>query len=43
VIGIDVKHSKDYHKNWPNKKSEALLIDGEKYYRVLANGRKKEI
>ncbi|PHR72154.1 MAG: hypothetical protein COA67_04925 [Lutibacter sp.] len=43
VFGIDVKHPKDYNKNWPNKKSEALLIDGEKYYRVLANGNKKEI
>lgn len=43
VIGIDVKHSKDYHKNWPNKKSEGLLIEGNKYYRVYANGEKKEI
>lgn len=43
VIGIDVKHSKDYHKNWPSKKSEGLLIKGNKYFRVLANGEKKEI
>jgi len=43
VIGIDVKHSKDYHKNWPNKKSEGLLIEENKYYRVFANGEKKEI
>jgi len=43
VIGIDVKHSKDYHKNWPNQKSEGLLIKGNKYFRVLANGENKEI
>lgn len=43
VIGIDVKHPKDYHKNFPNKKSEGLLIEGNKYYRVFHNGEKEEI
>ena len=43
VIGIDVKHPKDYRKSWPNQKSEGLLIVGNKYYRVFANGKKKEI
>lgn len=43
VIGIDVKHPKDYHKNFPNTKSEGLLIEGCKYYRVLHNGEKEEI
>jgi len=43
VFGIDVPHPKDDHKNWPKGKSEALLIDGDKYYRVFANGEKKEI
>ena len=43
VIGIDVKHPKDYQKNWPKGASEGLLIEGNKYYRVLANGNKKEI
>ncbi|WP_400080824.1 metallophosphoesterase [Winogradskyella sp. R77965] len=43
VIGIDVQHPKDYHKNWPNKKSEGLLIVSNKYYRVLTNGEKEEI
>lgn len=43
VIGIDVKHPKDYNKNFPNQKSEGLLIQGNKYYRVLHNGEKKEI
>ena len=43
VIGIDVKHPKDYHKNWPKGASEGLIIEGNKYYRVFANGEKKEI
>ena len=43
VIGIDVQHPKDYHKNWPKRKSEALLIDNGKFYRVLANGEKEEM
>lgn len=43
VIGIDVQHPKDYHKNWPNRKSEGLLIEGNKYYRVFDNGEKEEI
>ncbi|GAB5399205.1 MAG: hypothetical protein Aureis2KO_07900 [Aureisphaera sp.] len=43
VIAIDVQHPKDYHKNWPNRKSEGLLIENETYYRVLSDGQKKEI
>jgi len=43
VIGIDVAHPKDYHKNWPSKKSEGLLIEGENYYRVFDDGEKKAI
>ncbi len=43
VIGIDVKHPKDYHKNFPNSKSEGLLIEGDKYYRVFHDGKKEEI
>ena len=43
VIGIDVQHPKDFHKNWPKRESEALLIENNKYYRVLANGTKEEI
>lgn len=43
VYAIDVKHPKDYNKNWPNKKSEGLLIIGDTYYRVLANGEKIEL
>ncbi|MBC2846643.1 metallophosphoesterase [Winogradskyella flava] len=43
VIGIDVQHPKDYHKNWPNKTSEGLLIEDNRYYRVLDDSKKEEI
>ena len=43
VIGLDVKHPKDYQKNWPKGASEGLFIKENNYYRVLANGEKKEI
>jgi hypothetical protein len=43
VIGINVVHPKDYHKNWPKRKSEALLIQGIEYYRVLHNGKRVKI
>lgn len=43
VIAIDVKHPKDYHKNFPNSKSEGLLIENDKFYRVLHDGSKVEI
>lgn len=43
VFAIDVKHPKDYNKNWPNKSSEGLLIEEDNYYRVLANGNKEKL
>ncbi len=43
VIGIDVEHPKDYYKYFPKKRSEALLIENGKYYRVLENGKKEEL
>lgn len=43
VIGIDIAHPKDYHQNWPKQESEGLLIDGDQYYRVLADGTKKAL
>lgn len=43
VIGVDVKHPNDYHKNFPFQKSEGLLIEGGKYYRILHNGEREEI
>lgn len=38
VIAIDVKHPKDYNKNWPSKDSEGLLITTENYFRLKGNG-----
>ena len=43
VIGIDVLHPNDDHKLWPEGHSEALLIEGDKYYRVFEGGRKEAI
>jgi hypothetical protein len=43
VIGIDVKHPNDYHKNWPHKDSEGLLIKGNTYYRAFYTGVQEEI
>ncbi len=43
VTAIDVKHPKDYHKNFPDKPSEGLLIENDRYYRLFHNGKKKEI
>lgn len=43
VFGIDVNHPKDYHKQFPNKQSEGLLIEKGKFYRILHTGEKKEI
>ena len=43
VIGIDVAHPKDYHKNWPNKKSEGLLIEDNIFYRVFNNGEREKL
>ena len=43
VIGIDVHHPTDHNKYWPKRKSEALLIDGDNYYRVYNNGEKEEL
>jgi len=43
VFAIDVKHPKDYQKHFPRGQSEGLLIEGDKYYRVLYNGDKKEL
>jgi hypothetical protein len=43
VIGIDVQHPQDQFRYLPNRRSEALLIEGGKYYRVLDTGVKEEI
>lgn len=41
IIGIDVEHPQDHCKSWPSKQSEGLLIDGNKYYRLLSDGSKE--
>ena len=43
VFAIDVKHPKDYNKNWPNKRSEGLLIKEGKHFRILADGKMKKL
>lgn len=43
VYGIDVKHPKDYEKNWPQKSSEGLLIKDHKFYRVYDTGEIEEL
>lgn len=43
VYAIDVKHPKDYSKNWPNKNSEGLLITPKTFFRLKANGEQIEL
>ena len=43
MIGIDVHHPKDYHKNWPSGSSEGLRIEENEYFRLFVNGEKEEI
>ncbi|NQY63283.1 MAG: metallophosphoesterase [Alteromonadaceae bacterium] len=41
VFAIDVKHPRDYRGSFPFRSSEGLLIDNDKYYRVLDDGTKE--
>ena len=41
VIGIDVKHPKDYSKSWPHTESEGLYIKNHTMYRLLHDGTKE--
>lgn len=43
VIAIDVQHPQDQYEYWPRRKSEALFIKGDKYYRVLNDGKTEEL
>lgn len=43
VFGIDVKHPSDHRSELPQGKSEGLFIDGNRYFRVLANGEMFEL
>lgn len=40
LFAIDVKHPNDYRASFPVKSSEGLFIDGDAFFRVLANGEK---
>lgn len=41
VIAINVKHPRDYRGSIPPRSSEALLIESENYFRLLADGSKE--
>ncbi|MBT33290.1 MAG: hypothetical protein CMO01_26815 [Thalassobius sp.] len=41
IIGIDIKHPKDYRNTWPNTDSQGLLIKDDQYYRTLLDGSKE--
>ncbi len=43
IIGIDVKHPKDYYKYFPKIQSEGLLIENSKFYRIDDKGKRTEI
>lgn len=43
VFAINVKHPRDYRGSIPPRSSEGLLIEGEKYYRLLSDGEKKAL
>lgn len=41
VYAIDVKHPKDYLSSFPWRHSEGLLIDGDRFYRLLDDGERQ--
>lgn len=41
VIAIDVKHPSDHEKKWPMGRSEGLLVEGNQFYRIFDDGRRK--
>jgi hypothetical protein len=43
VIGIDIKHPRDYYKYFPKLHMQGLLIENEKFYRIDDEGKKAEI
>lgn len=43
VFAINVKHPRDYRGSFPPRSSEALLIQGANYYRLLSDGAKKAL
>lgn len=43
IVGIDVKHPKDYYKYFPKLATEGLLIENDKFYRIDNKGKRTEI
>lgn len=43
VFAINVKHPRDYRGSIPPRSSEALLIEGKNYYRLLGDGSRKSL
>ena len=43
IIGIDVKHPKDYYKYFPKLHLHGLLIDNNKFFRIDDEGKQTEI
>ncbi|MEM9172328.1 MAG: metallophosphoesterase [Pseudomonadota bacterium] len=43
VIAIDVRHPKDYLTSFPIRKSEGLLIEEARYYRLMEDGKKERL
>ena len=43
IIGIDVKHPKDYYKYFPKLPTKGLLIENDKFYIVDHEGKRSEI
>jgi hypothetical protein len=43
LFAIDVKHPRDYADSFPVKHSQALLIKGKQYFRLLDTGEQEEL
>ncbi|MDO6427919.1 metallophosphoesterase [Thalassotalea sp. 1_MG-2023] len=43
VVAIDVRHPSDYETHFPPRSSEGLLIKDSLFYRLLADGSKKQL
>ena len=43
VFAVNVKHPKDYRGSFPSKRSEGLLLEDDKAYRLLDDGTREEL
>lgn len=43
IVTVDVDHPQDHYQYWPKKKSQALLIANEIFYRVNDEGKRRAI